>query len=105
MRPLTESKPTAIKITKDIKPDLAPHLIYARLRPLHEKLVTLVKIEEETGVESKLFVHRSAKQALGFFTWALKAYDGVYRSSVNRQLKEMDSMGPRFEKSDKRLIE
>lgn len=105
MRSLTDSKPTAIKISKEIKPDLAPHLVFARLRPLHEKLATLVKIEDEAGVESKLSVHKSAKQALGFFSWALKAYDGVYRSHVNRQLKEMDRMGPRFDSLDRQLIE
>ncbi|TIA89136.1 hypothetical protein E3P99_02239 [Wallemia hederae] len=105
MRPLAESQPTAIKISKEIKPDLSPHLIFARLRPLHEKLVTLVKIEEEAGVSNKLHVHNNARQALGFFTWTLKAYDGVYRSFVNRQLKELDRMGPRFESSDTQLIE
>lgn len=88
-----KSQPTSIKISKDIKPDLQPHLSFHKLRVLHDKLVNLVKIDQEAGNKTKLYIYNSAKQALGFLTWSIKAYEGAYRYHNRTRLKKMDNMG------------
>ena len=93
---------TTIKLDKELLPDLNPHLTFNDVRMLHERLVTLIKVEDEGGKHHKKTYtnFKSTKQALGFLTWCLKAYDGNYRSFINQKLKLPDRMGVKIPKKN-----
>ncbi|TIC00821.1 hypothetical protein E3Q10_02098 [Wallemia mellicola] len=100
-----KSQPTSIKISKEIKPDLQPHLSFHKLRVLHDRLVNLVKIDQEAGNTTKLYNYNSAKQALGFLTWSIKAYEGAYRYHNRNALNTMDNMGVHHSKTISKINE